>query len=286
MVTFYPSETGLLVRSCNINQDKREAQTVTHLKFLNWLVGFTDGDGCFNIYIDNKGNKINFTFKISQHKRNKRVLHYIKKNLKYGIISKIDSSDMVHYNIRRKDHLEKVILPLFSYLPLKTIKQEKFLLFKQCFYIYNDPLKDQKYKLIKIQELIKNPPLISYFKVPQIRLNKNWLVGFIEADGSFYITSKDKDRLVHGFGITQKYDRIILSEIQKLFGIKAEVKWNKKGFWSLDATGYKSLKRIKDYFFKSFKGVTSLYYRIWSRSFRDRGKFIKLLSVQKQLRKL
>lgn len=282
----YSSETGSKIRSCNINQDKCEAQTISYVNFLNWLVGFTDGDGCFNIYIDKKNSKVTFTFKLSQDKKNSQALNYIKKNLKHGIVSKVDSSGMVHYRIRRQDHLEKIILPLFFYLPLKTEKQYNFLLFKQCFNIYRDSSKGQEDKIKEIKHLKNNPPLVVSFKTAKVTLNKNWLTGFIEADGSFYITSKEKDRLVHGFGITQKLDPIILSEIRKLFGIGSKVKWNQKGFWSLDSTGYKSLKRIRDYFFKSFKGVTSLYYRIWSRSFRDRGKYLKLLNVQKQLRKL
>jgi len=30
-------------------------------------------------------------------------------------------------------------------------------------------------------------------------MSKSWLIGFIEAEGSFYLVQKDKSRLVHGF---------------------------------------------------------------------------------------
>lgn len=285
----YSSETGLIIRSCNIKQDKREAQNISYLYFLNWFVGFTDGDGCFNIYIDNKNNKVIFTFKISQNNKNIQALYYIKKNLKHGIVSKIDSYGMVHYLIRRQDHLNNIICTLFQYIPLRTIKNHDFLLFKQCLSIYMDSSKSQHDKILEIKKLKENPCPTTTFLV--VELNKAWLAGFIEADGSFYITKKEEGRLSHGFGITQKHDKHILYQIKNLFLIDSKVKLNKGGnslkpFWSLDATGYKSLKRIKDYFFKSFKGNTSLYYRIWSRSFKHKGKYEKLLIVQRQLKKL
>ena len=40
-------------------------------------------------------------------------------------------------------------------------------------------------------------------------MTKPWLVGFIEAEGSFYLTNKDSNRRVHGFGITPKLDEIV-----------------------------------------------------------------------------
>jgi hypothetical protein len=55
-------------------------------------------------------------------------------------------------------------------------------------------------------------------------------VGFIEAEGSFYLTSKDENRIVHGFGITQKDDKEVLIELAKNIQIKSKVKRNKKGF--------------------------------------------------------
>ena len=37
-------------------------------------------------------------------------------------------------------------------------------------------------------------------------MSKAWLIGFTEAEGSFYLVNKSKDRIVHGFEITQKLD--------------------------------------------------------------------------------
>jgi hypothetical protein len=88
-------------------------------------------------------------------------------------------------------------------------------------------------------------------------------VGFVEADGSFYLVEKEKNkRILHAFGITQKYDKVLLLNLANILQIKANVKFNKKGFYSLDSTNYNNLKFLKKYFFKTMKSKKSLIYRI------------------------
>jgi hypothetical protein len=47
----------------------------------------------------------------------------------------------------------------------------------------------------------------------------------VEAEGSFYLVQKDKDRIVHAFGITQKLDRIVLECIRLVLHISTKVKY-------------------------------------------------------------
>lgn len=41
-------------------------------------------------------------------------------------------------------------------------------------------------------------------------MSKYWVVGFTEAEGSFYLTKKGPSRIIHCFEITQKNDKIVL----------------------------------------------------------------------------
>ena len=41
-------------------------------------------------------------------------------------------------------------------------------------------------------------------------MTKPWLVGFIEAEGSFYLVSKTPTRIVHGFCLTTKLYSVVL----------------------------------------------------------------------------
>jgi hypothetical protein len=70
---------------------------------------------------------------------------------------------------------------------------------------------------------------INYVSPRPFPPSKDWVVGFTEAEGSFYITVKDgralpHPRLVHGFGVTQKLDKHILAFLRSLLGIAAAIK--------------------------------------------------------------
>lgn len=53
-------------------------------------------------------------------------------------------------------------------------------------------------------------------------------MGFIEAEGSFYLVSKDSTRIVHGFCLTQKLDSIVLEGIKLTLHIPTVVKFRAK----------------------------------------------------------
>lgn len=52
---------------------------------------------------------------------------------------------------------------------------------------------------------------------------KSRLVGFNEAEGSFYLVTKSLNRIVHGFEITQKLDKLVLNAIGLILGVRVPV---------------------------------------------------------------
>jgi hypothetical protein len=87
--------------------------------------------------------------------------------------------------------------------------------------------KDKLISILKSQSLPDNyisPAWLatnySVLTVEQANLiiSKPWLIGFTEAEGSFYIVKKGVTRLTHAFEITQKLDRIVLKAISLIFG--------------------------------------------------------------------
>lgn len=262
--------------------------------FNDWFVGYTDGDGCFNVYVNILTNKIIFTFKISQKTNNIQVLYYFKKQLKCGKV--ISSKDgMSHYLIRDKKNLKLNLIPIFENNKLLTSKEYSFLVFKECINIADNCYLSQIEKIEKILK-IKDVKIADNFVSSSWNnlkdlnyeniMKKAWIVGFIEAEGSFYIVKKDLNRFCHGFGITQKKDKIILDSLKIILHIKSNVKWNNKGFFSIDALDKKSLKYIKDFFFKTMKSRKSLQYRIWARSFRYKQNYKKLEQIQNLMRNI
>ena len=280
----FSSETELKVRF-SIEENKCGTHSFS---FCNWFVGYTDGDGCFSIYTNVLSNKINLTYKLSQKTDNIQVLYYIKRKLGIGVVRK-DKLGMAHFLVRDLKAIINIIIPLFDSYPLQTSKRIDFLKFKECSLVWRDDSLTQSQKILSINNIKDNNK--KYFllssDISNYILNKYWIVGFIEAEGSFYLVEKEKDkRICHGFGITQKNEELLLCKIRFNLKITAKVRYNKKGFYSLDCTNYKDLKFIKKFFFKTMKSKKALIYRIWARSFRNRGNYLKLKKIKLQLNRV
>lgn len=290
--------------------------------FKEWFVGFTDGNGCFSI-VYQKENKWNLTLKISQSKVNERLLYFIKEQLKCGSITEHDGK--VNYRIRNIENIGNKIIPIFEKYPLLSFKYFDYLKFKEVFEVLNNtkeyPIGEERNR--RINEIISKDFSITHstnlnwvnflndnMKCSPVwgktekekadkeywksKLTKPWLIGFIEAEGSLYITKKEEKRYSHGFGITQKKDRIILEGIKEIFKIPSKVRKKElHNYYLLDNTNSRVNLDLIEYFKDSFKGIKSLQYSIWARSFRksknisnieERNQYLK--EIQEKLRNL
>ena len=263
-----------------------------------WLVGVTDGDGTFHFSRTKKG-VWSFTFKIDQSSYNLRLLYFIKSLLGVGSVSVTNSKDnCAEYRVRDINHIILFILPIFDKYPLLTSKHFNYILFKQAILIMSDSTltKDQKDLLIsevKSQSIsndyispawqtINNEvtTLDSALKV----MSKSWLIGFTEAEGSFYIVKKGPKRLIHAFEITQKLDIIVLEAIAKILGLTVT---KKKTYNTVVTTKADRVEFLVTYYHKTMKGMKSLEFRIWARSFSKNNKnFESLSKVQNLMRNI
>jgi LAGLIDADG endonuclease len=259
--------------------------------FYQWLVGFTDGNGCFSFYnyISNiKKYKWTLTFKISQSNYNIRILYLIKKQLGYGSIYIEKTTNNAHFVIKNKKVIEKIILPIFDKYPLLTNKQYDYFKFRKAHSILtNSSLSIDMKNKIFLYLKNKNKPdnyispiwnkinnTINNTNEAKSIISKWWLIGFTEAKGSFYIVKKDPYRLVHRFEITQKLDIILLIGIAKILGISVK---NKKVYNTIGTTNSRAIKNIIDYYENTMKGMKSLEYKVWAKSFlKYKGNYIEL----------
>jgi hypothetical protein len=179
-----------------------------------------------------------------------------------------------------------------------------YLKFKKAFYILEDASltkdeKDQKQPPSGADQSIPenyispawnniNLPLKTINVVTNV-MTKPWLVGFIEAEGSFYLVSKTSTRIVHGFGLTQKLDSIVLQGIKLILHIPTAVKLRAKhNFYLLDTTNSGAIENIIEYFHNTMKGMKSLEFKIWSRAknYSTKGNISKVDKSRKLLLKL
>jgi hypothetical protein len=266
--------------------------------FEQWLVGVTDGDGNFSINYSN--GKWGLSYKIAQSRYNLRLLYYIKKELGVGSVTKDNNKGQ--YFIRDRKHIESIILPIFDKYPLLTSKYFDYSRFKEALYILNDnniskEERDKKLLILKNSKKDDNylSPVWNNISLPLTDINiiqgimtKPWVVGFIEAEGSFYLVSKDSNRIVHGFGLTQKLDSIVLESIRLLFHIPSKVRYKEiHNHYILDTTNSRTIEYLIDYFKDTMKGVKSLEYKIWSRSYtKYKGDYQKLANIRETIRKI
>jgi hypothetical protein len=115
-------------------------------------------------------------------------------------------------------------------------------------------------------------------------MSKYWIVGFTEAEGSFYLVNKDKNRIVHGFEITQKLDLIVLTAISKILGISVA-----KKNWQLTVvtTNSRAISNIIYYFNNTMKGMKAVEFKIWARSFiKHKGVYSELEKIRTSVRNM
>lgn len=242
--------------------------------FHQWFVGFTDGNGTFSI--DRKNNNWYLIFKIGQSNYNLRLLHFIKKQLGVGNIIVDKNNKFSQFRIRDRSVLELIIFPIFDKYPLLTSKYFNYIKFKKAHAILSDKSLIKSEKDILIFNLIKNSPPLDYISPAWSIINnivsnyenaskiisKSWLVGFTEAEGSFYLFNKSKNRIVHAFEITQKLDKIVLIGIKHILHISNNVKFNKPGYYSIVTTNSRAIENIIQYYNNTLKGMKSVEYRI------------------------
>jgi LAGLIDADG endonuclease len=250
-----------------------------NLHFAHWLVGFTDGDGCFSIVKSN--DKFHLNFSISQSVYNIRVLAFIKQNIGVGSIS--ISKHMAVYRIRNAKHLASHLWRIFDNcsVPLQTFKRFHAYKLKLATLAMLDAnlTTEQKRDCLALLRTLQVPDaaLVGSQSCAKqsyeckhntdFKLDDDWIIGFMEAEGSFFITKKDEDRFTCAFAITQKKDKPVLEAIRKRFFIKSKVQWRPSTeSWHLETSNLKALWCINDFVRGKFRGMKSLEYKLWSRA--------------------
>ena len=206
---------------------------------------------------------------------------------------------MRKYRIRRREELKEIIIPLFRQLKLLTSKMYKFELWVEALEIMELKLTREE-KIKKIEEKRKEMRLIprgykskvwegiDKSEIEEIKgiMNRDWVGGFTEGDGSFYITKKEEGRLLRGYGITQKGDKHVLECIKKILHISARIR-ERGEYNKLDTTNRRSIEGISEYYRDLLIGKKDVEYKIWVKAgyYMEKGDKGKLERYQRMLRR-
>ena len=178
-----------------------------------WITGFTDGEGSFGVKIYKaKGYKLGWRlqpfFQIKLNIRDKDILYRIQEYfVGRGTISFEKSS--ASYIIRNLSDIVDVLIPHFEAYPLLTKKFADYELFRQITLILkkNESSSLSEEEFIKIlnlryylnkgiseelKELYPNLTPVTRPEVPEREIQPEWLVGFVDGEGSFNVITVEK----------------------------------------------------------------------------------------------
>ena len=100
-----------------------------------WILGFTDGEGCFHIGINKNsemtcGYQVLPEFTVTQHERDIKVLYALKTYFGCGVV-RVNHDDRYCYRVRQFSHLKDIIVPFFEKHKLLTTKRLDFEKFRR-----------------------------------------------------------------------------------------------------------------------------------------------------------
>ena len=135
------------------------------LKIESWILGFTDGEGCFSVsFIKNKTTKTGWQlfpeFVITQGSKSLPALEVIKNYFECGrlFINKRKDNhkeNLYRYCVRSLGDLEKKIIPFFEKNSLKTHKQNDFMIFSKIIHLMLTGTHIKKSGMKEIAKLIE-----------------------------------------------------------------------------------------------------------------------------------
>lgn len=177
--------------------------------FLQWFTGFTDAEGSFKINIKNN-KEVHFVFQITLHIDDIAVLYIIREKLGIGIVS--IKGTTCSFRVHSFQVIVDILLPIFDKYPLLTHKQLNFRDWKKAIFLKKIAKENSWYldniiytKIIDIKNSM-NKLRTNYdgYIISSNMITKNWLLGFVEGDGTFYFSNSTAV-----FGITQKDKKIL-----------------------------------------------------------------------------
>jgi len=182
------------------NADIQKASQRLNTKDIQWLVGFTDGDGYFTKYQENTCRRLwRHEYSIKLSIKDIRLLYKIKKILGCGVIRKYNNVAVFH--VKKIRHIIYNVFPIFDKYPLLTERRRfQYIQFRHS--LINVALEKRKKRaheeLFYIQNLVHSAPYHLYgVSIEDLLKNidntffNNWLVGFTEAVGNFYFVKEN-----------------------------------------------------------------------------------------------
>ena len=257
-----------------------EASQRLHAEDLRYayLVGLFEGDGYFTI--TKKGKNLTYELGIELSIKDVQLIYKIKALLGIGVVSfrKINEIEKVTLRIRDKNHLKNFIIPIFDKYPMFSNKQYDYLRFKSAL------LSGIIYSQYLPEYTRSSEPLNSIESIMDKSYFPAWLVGFIEAEGSFsvYKLKKDGDSLIASFDIAQKDGDILTSAIRKYLSFTTAIYLDKTNCSKLKVGSVRSVENVIKFLHNApvkLMGNKRLQYLLWIKQLRTIPRYSEKIKI-------
>lgn len=255
----------------------------------NYITGFCDGEACFHLSI-RKNNRysigyyVNPVFCITLHNKDLDLLKLIKEFFDGIGLIRNQTKDLIEFKVLSIKDLN-VIINHFDKYPLMSKKRVDYLLFKEALSLIKNK---QHLNLLGFNEIISiragmNKGLpeslrkdfsniisrsVPLYNLPD-KLNPNWVSGFTEAEGCFFVKyikkDNDKYQFILGLQITQSIrDNLLLKKLIYFFNC-GRLEINRKIYNNYVVTRFSNIIEIIIPFFDKYSIIGSKHqdYEKW-----------------------
>lgn len=243
--------THALKKGRQLRLDKKEYLLIPY-QFISFLVGLIDGDGYIQITKTTKGF-IAIKLVIGLSLEDLSTLDYIHSVLKLGKITiKRDHKNPNCKLIFNRTDLQEIVFPLLIHhniFFLTKTRREQFDLAMHIFKnniksFYNIPNVNDIPSLLNLPETASDYLKLGFFK--------NWLVGFTNAEGSFFIKNNNDGC----FQLKQRIHVLLFEAFKLLFDTNRNIGIEKDRFNQFSVSSKADIQKVIDFF--SFSGLHPL----------------------------
>lgn len=214
----------------NLNISNRQSAGVhapqrINAKELWYILGIIEANGSFSCYKEK--DLITAELVIGIQENDIKLLYWIRSILSYGTVKKVKHNSpncpdklVARYIIRSKIFIEKYLLAWFElYPPLTINKTMRIKYIKDCLIakqilLQKAPIKQPQDCNITSDERTYPDNLNLYFK--------DWIIGFIEGNGSFDFVNRDHKRIAE-FNLKNSGEEELLNRIAKEMGFSLNI---------------------------------------------------------------
>lgn len=279
---------------------------ISRVSFLQWLIGFIDAEGNFQVQtkkLKNNNIRTKCAFHIGLSLRDKNLIHEIKDYLNMGNIYEYEHRNEAHFAVTKREDLKKLVNMFDTYGFFTKHQAHRYLLFKHCLknhhLVYNSIDDFNSFIEQQSKENLNNCPFFQFnffehsaffiknnnfltnkttdFDSNVDYIFKNWMSGFITGEGCFNISQNGKVFVFH----LEQQEREVLDFMRHYFSFGPKVfvvkqRPGRKQTYAIGISSKKDITRLISFFrdksdyFVGLKGYKKNQFLYWQNLFNEK----------------